>query len=86
MKLVEVNTVNTRLNNEYDFGIHAAGCADLKRGENRRTQQYAHEAVTPEGLVQVLREDLAGDFGEDGAEGFVFRIFPCCKNENGGGA
>lgn len=78
MKLIEVNAVNTELSREFDFGIHAAGCADLKRGANRHASKYAHEATTPEQLVTELREDLAGDFGEDGAEGFAFRVFPCC--------
>jgi hypothetical protein len=77
MKLVEVNAVNTELSREFDFGIHAASCADLKRGENRHAQQYTHEAESPQALVDALIEDLAGDFGED-AESFAIRVFPCC--------
>lgn len=77
MKLVEVNAVNTALSREFDFGIHAAGCADLKRGENRRAQQYTHESESADALIETLRADLAGDFGED-ADGFCFYVFPCC--------
>lgn len=79
MKLVEVNAVNTGLSKDFDFGIHAASCADLKRGENRWATQYTHEVESPQALIEGLIEDLAGDFGED-AESFAFRVFPCCDS------
>lgn len=74
---VEVNTVNTSLNREYDFGVHAFGCSDLKRGRNLECQRLNHYAL-PE-LVDELRDDLAHDFG-DSAEEFTFKIFPCADN------
>jgi hypothetical protein len=77
---VEVNTVNSSLNNEYDFGIHAVGCSDLRRGRNLGCQKYAHYAFSAQELVDLLRDDLAGDFG-DSAEGFTFKIFPCAVAE-----
>lgn len=72
-----VNTVNTPLNREYDFGIHAAGCADLKRGDNTMCRQYEHEAATAQDVVNAEVEALAEDFGDEDASGFAFRIFPC---------
>lgn len=78
---VEVNTINSSLNREYDFGIHAAGCADLKRGEARNCRQYEHEADSAKVLVDELRADLAEDFGEESAEMFSFRVFPCCEGK-----
>lgn len=76
MKLIEVNTVNTRLNDRYDFGIHAAGCADLTKGVAKQCQQYEHDAASPAALVMALEYDLAADFGEN--PGFSFKVFPCC--------
>ncbi len=76
---VVVNTVNTPLNRQYDFGVHAAGCADLKRGAARNCPQYPHTAPDAEAVVQAERDDLSADFDEEGAgDGFAFRVFPCC--------
>lgn len=73
---VEVNTVNTSLSSEYDFGIHLLGCPLLKRGKNSTCQQHAHYAFSPQELIDEIREDLARYFGES-AEDFTFKIFPC---------
>lgn len=76
-KFIVVNTVNTPLNREYDFGVHSATCADLKRGENLHCQHYAHDVPSAQDAADIEYDDLAEDFGED--HGFIFRIFPCCN-------
>lgn len=77
---VVVNTVNTALSADYDFGVHRAGCADLRKAERAGCQLYAHAtAVSADEVIDAERADLAGDFGEDGAAAFAFRKFGCCK-------
>lgn len=77
-KFAVVNTVNTKLNRLYDFGVHSADCQDAKKAEKLGCQIYSHDVVTAEDAVQIESDDLAADFGED--HGFEFKIFPCCKN------
>jgi hypothetical protein len=77
-----VNTVNTVLDRKYDFGVHASGCSDLRKGENYACaamgQTWNVYATDAQAVVNAEIDDLRGDFGDD-AESFSFRIFPCCN-------
>ena len=77
MDLQIVNTVNTELNNSYDFGIHAYGCADVARVEKRfGVEVYSEFGVeSPEAYIA---EDEA-DFAAQGQTSFAYKVFPCCK-------
>lgn len=82
---VVVNTVNTRLNNEYDFGVHKAGCRDAVKAGAMGCQLYDYAwAATAEEVVASERADLAGDFGESAAA-FTFRVFGCCGGKTRAG-
>lgn len=73
-----VNTVNTRLNSEYDFAIHKHGCPDAAKAKRLGADVYAHYETTPEEVQEAEVQDLAdGGFGRESAEQFNFRVFPC---------
>jgi hypothetical protein len=72
-----VNTVNTRLNNEYDFGIHKCGCADVGRAEARYGCEVYH-GLTAESVEAYIAEDEA-DWAAQEQEGFIYRVFPCTR-------
>ena len=65
------------------FVLHAAGCADLTRGNTRRRIQgepEITEAETPAAAVDKAVEDLENSGFEKGSwTAECFRIMPCCE-------
>lgn len=73
-----VNTVNTALNNRYDFAIHAAGCQDVARAKKQGCTVDAITAADVAGAEDWIREDLLdGGFGEDDVADFIVAVLPC---------
>lgn len=86
MKLQIVNTVNTPLGSKYDFGIHAAGCADVAKAVKRYgVQVYEQEHADAQAAVAESEADLCAEFDREPGEssGFAYRIFPCCGRPTG---
>ncbi len=84
MSYIVINTVNTSLNDKYDFGVHEAGCQDVERSVRLGCTVDAEYAcfATAEEVVKDQQEDLeAGGFTAEQARGFTFRIFPCCARK-----
>lgn len=80
MKLEIVNTTNTELGREYDFGIHAAGCADVARAKKRYgVQVYEQEHAD----AQAAITESEADFEAEGMSGFTYKVFPCCAKAAG---
>jgi hypothetical protein len=79
MKIDVVNTVNTSLDSQYDFGIHAAGCADVQRAATRHGAE-TYCGIEAESPAAYIASDEA-DFAAQDQHGFTYRVFPCCKKE-----
>lgn len=79
-----VSTVNTVLSNEYDFGIHAAGCRDVGRAKRAGCTVSVVEAENVAAVIEQEVDDLIdGGFEREEAELFAFRSFPCCEQKGG---
>lgn len=82
IRFTVVSVVNTRLaaQRQYDFGVHAFGCPDVKSDRRlHRCEIYHHYETNPKAVVKAEREALAkGGYGEE-ADELVFKVYPCCK-------
>ena len=71
-----VNTVNTDLNDFYDFGIHAHGCRDVARCEAKGCEIY--EAIEVDSPAQYIIDDEA-DFAAQDQTGFIYKVHACTR-------
>lgn len=80
MKVQVVNTTNTPLSRQYDFGIHAHGCRDVARAVRQGcTVDHEWEVANAEEAVEWNIQDMeASGFDRESAEMFTVRVFPCC--------